>query len=1001
MKLRIAILCCCLCTMISMAASSPKDSILVTGHVKDAFTHKGIEGATVSVRSTHTDFTRTGNTTDLYAEQKELSKILHGYIESSIPTDIYFELNFPDPGKYQITVSAEGYNDEVVEVTIPEKQYNRRTKTWELEDINLQRIREKVLDDVTVTATKIMMVHRGDTVVYNADYFQLSQGSMLDELISMMPGLEIRPGGEIFYQGNKLANLLVNGKDFFKGDPAIALENLPAYTVKEVKIYQKGDDDEFLDIHKKRTKKRPNTLDVILKKEYSHGWIANTELAGGLPLGKGDRWENRRFLLRLFGLHYGLNSRLGMVGNLNNINDSKMANTDGYWNGDGIAEGTNRKGLGALMYSYHPMGKNLEYDLTAKVSHDKLNVESHKSVTNFLDAGETFNRSRQSSATNGTQIDVENAFNWKNKKMRVYLNVHNAYNRHRNTDHLKSAQFSESPMEDTPCATLDSIYAEAGSERLWNILTNRVWQNGLTKTERQAHSAYTEVAFLTPFLGNHVKINASFSYDKQDEESFQHYDLRYGRNNATGEKNDYRNRYFDHSETEQSMKGGIQYDFGNMMSHRTAEWLDVKSTYNYSHNENNGNRGIYNLHTLGESDNMELGTLPSLSDWRAQSIDPRNSREQRFEADEHTLISTIRIGKYDKPGGELLILPTLKFQQHHLTDSRTSKKAGRTFRTFDTFLDYTRIFEERDRFIQSVSIEYRLSHNVPSVYHLLQLSDDSNPLSVSHGNPNLKKATTHWGKLDFGCFLGDIDVNYSYTCDAVAMGYCYNPTMGAYSYRPENVNGNWSLNFSQETGWEVDKKKRVYIRNAISGNFLHSVDIINQSLSKVDNYGINDRLTVTWRMNSKSHLIFRTNPWWQYAVSDREGFKTRNTWDINYHSKLVLKPVRDIDFDTELMVCSRYGYDNKEMNGTEMALNMSVGWNFDFRKSSYQGGEDDKGTGIRPWMHKLTGYDLLQQLSNTRRTLNAQGITEVQYNTMPSYVMLHLAYKFHKQPKKR
>ena len=122
--------------------------------------------------------------------------------------------------------------------------------------------------------------------------------------------------------------------------------------------------------------------------------------------------------------------------------------------------------------------------------------------------------------------------------MRVYLNVHNAYNRHRNTDHLKSAQFSESPMEDTPCATLDSIYAEAGSERLWNILTNRVWQNGLTKTERQAHSAYTEVAFLTPFLGNHVKINASFSYDKQDEESFQHYDLRYGRNNATGEKND-------------------------------------------------------------------------------------------------------------------------------------------------------------------------------------------------------------------------------------------------------------------------------------------------------------------------------------------------------------------------------------------------------------------------------------------------------------------------------
>lgn len=1001
MKRRITILCYCLCTMTGMAVSAPKDSVLVSGHVKDAFTHKGIEGATVSIRSTHTDFTRTGKTKDLYAEQKEISMILNGYIESSIPTEIYFRMNVPDPGTYLIAVSANGYNDEVVEVTIPEKQYNRRTKTWELEEINLQRIREKVLDNVTVTATKIMMVHRGDTVVYNADYFQLSQGSMLDELISMMPGLEIRPGGEIFYHGDKLAKLLVNGKDFFKGDPAIALENLPAYTVKEVKIYQKGDNDEFLDIHKSYKEKRPNTLDVILKKEYSHGWITNTELAGGLPLGEGDEWDNKRFLLRLFALHYGLNSRLGIVGNFNNINDSKMANTDGYWNGDGIAEGTNRKGLSALMYSYHPMGKNLEYDLTAKVSHDKLNVKSHKSVTNFLDAGETFNRSKQSTEMNGTQLDVENSFNWKNKKMMVYLNVHNVYNRHRNRDYLKSAQFTESPMEDAPCATLDSIYAEVGSERLWNILTNRVQQNGQTETERQAHNAFTEASFLTPFLGNHVKINASFSYEKQDEESFQYYDLRYGNNNVTGEKNDYRNRYFDHSETNQSMKGGLQYNFGNMMSHRTAEWLEAQFTYNYSHNESNGNRGIYNLHTLEESDNMALGALPSLTDWRAKCLDPHNSREQYLATDEHALIPTIRIGKINKPGGGLLIWPTLKFRRHHLTDSRTSKKVERSFQTFETFLDYTRIFEERDRFIQSVSIEYRLFQNVPSVYHLLDLSDDSNPLAVSHGNSNLKKATTHGGKIALGGFLGDIEVNYSYTYDAVAMGYSYNSTTGAYSYRPENVNGNWSLNFVQERGWEVDKEKRVYIRNTFSGNFLHSVDIINQSQSKVDNYGINDRLTVTWRMNSKGHLIFRANPWWQYAISDREDFKTRNTWDINYYSKLALKPVRDIDFDTELMVCSRYGYDNKEMNGTEMALNMSVGWNFDFRKSSYQGGEENKGTGKRPWMLKLTGYDLLQQLSNTRRTLNAQGITEVQYNTMPSYVMLHLVYKLHKQPKKR
>ena len=49
----------------------------------------------------------------------------------------------------------------------------------------------------------------------------------------------------------------------------------------------------------------------------------------------------------------------------------------------------------------------------------------------------------------------------------------------------------------------------------------------------------------------------------------------------------------------------------------------------------------------------------------------------------------------------------------------------------------------------------------------------------------------------------------------------------------------------------------------------------------------------------------------------------------------------------------------------------------------------------------MKAHDLLQQLSNTRRVLNAQGITETWYNTIPSYVMLSLTYRFAKLPKKK
>lgn len=110
----------------------------------------------------------------------------------------------------------------------------RPLKRWKANDVQLQRVAERTLGEAVVTATKIMMVNKGDTVVFNADYFQLAQGNMLDKLVSMIPGLEIKSGGQIYYQGNLLKSLLVNGKDFFKGDASVALRNLPTWSIPSI-----------------------------------------------------------------------------------------------------------------------------------------------------------------------------------------------------------------------------------------------------------------------------------------------------------------------------------------------------------------------------------------------------------------------------------------------------------------------------------------------------------------------------------------------------------------------------------------------------------------------------------------------------------------------------------------------------------------------------------------------------------------------------------------------
>ena len=63
------------------------------------------------------------------------------------------------------------------------------------------------------------------------------------------------------------------------------LENLPSFTVKRVKAYDRTPK-EYLGTRKEKQVQKQLVMDVRLKKEYSQGWIANAELGGGLPYRK-------------------------------------------------------------------------------------------------------------------------------------------------------------------------------------------------------------------------------------------------------------------------------------------------------------------------------------------------------------------------------------------------------------------------------------------------------------------------------------------------------------------------------------------------------------------------------------------------------------------------------------------------------------------------------------------------------------------------------------------
>ena len=95
--------------------------------------------------------------------------------------------------------------------------------------------------------------------------------------------MELKRDGRIYHNGKFVDDLLLNGKQFFSHDRKLMLENLPAYTVKDIAIYNKQTaENEWLGIKDEHS--QHYVIDVRLKKEYMIGWIANAEAGIAPPL---------------------------------------------------------------------------------------------------------------------------------------------------------------------------------------------------------------------------------------------------------------------------------------------------------------------------------------------------------------------------------------------------------------------------------------------------------------------------------------------------------------------------------------------------------------------------------------------------------------------------------------------------------------------------------------------------------------------------------------------
>jgi len=95
--------------------------------------------------------------------------------------------------------------------------------------------------EVEIVAELQRMYQRGDTIIFNADAYEMPSGSVLLDLVRRLPGLQYIDG-KMTYLGRDIEEIRLNGDSFFKRDMSIALNNMPTDKLKSLKVYEVPDD---------------------------------------------------------------------------------------------------------------------------------------------------------------------------------------------------------------------------------------------------------------------------------------------------------------------------------------------------------------------------------------------------------------------------------------------------------------------------------------------------------------------------------------------------------------------------------------------------------------------------------------------------------------------------------------------------------------------------------------------------------------------------------------
>ena len=900
-----------------------------------------------------------------------------------------FRLNASENGRYILRFTSVGYQREHRNITIKD------TANVDLGTVVIGAD-AIMLKNTTVTAQAVRVTVVEDTTIYNAAAYRTPEGSVVEELVKKLPGAEVSDDGTVTINGKRVKKVKVDGKEFMTGDTKTAMKNLPTSIVDKVKTYDERSD--LARITGIEDDEETTVLDFGLKEGMHRGTFGNVDLGLG---------TKKRYSGRAMGSYMNRKSRIIGLGSANNVGDRGFPGGGGGGRFGGGQNGLNASKTAGLNFNHESgqrkgqRGSALQTDASLQWNHNDGDRFSTTSTQNFVATSGAFSNSLSQNFSRSNNIQGQMRLEWTpdtlwNVNMRANVNYSD------NDGHTTSqnASYNMNPYDQE--GITDPLAQQEELERIDKMMVNARNNNSVSYSDNlTANISMMVNRRLNPY-GRNVTLRGDAGYGNNESKSLSEnaVELYQVKNYLETGDSTYVTRRYNLTPTK-NWNYSLQATYSEPLTRR----MFLQFNYQFRYRYNKSDRSTYDFSSnnplmagtmLGpnqpgsifEGWNELYGGWDSYFKQLGHPVDYYESdslsRFSEYKNYIHDLRVTLRIiqPKYQLSAGVLIQPQRTHFvQRYYGHDADTVRNVLNIAPTMN--------FRYRWNRQKQLRVEYRGSSSQPSMGDLLDITDDSNPLDVTKGNPGLKPSFTHRFNLRFNNFIQshtrfiNANASWSTTRNSISNKVTYNALTGGRITQPENINGNWNASAGITYNQSVDSAGVWNISTATNYSYNHYVAYV--TLGR--NASSERNTTYTSSISERLQLSMRKD-WFEVTLDGSCSYNhTRNllqetgnldTWQFSYGGSLNLYAPWGMSLSTDMHNQSRRGYSDATLNTNELI------WNAQLSQSFLKG---------KPLTVMLQFYDILHEMSNFSRTINAMRRSDTSYNSINSYAMIHVVYR--------